>query len=168
MLVLRAEGRIQEDALYQGLLFSPSVMSDSVTPWTEARQASLCFTISRSLLKFMFIELVMPPNHLILCHPLLLRPSVFPSMRVFSNELAVRISWSRCWSFSLSISPFSEHYVKGTGAKRPPREPLPVCLVCADDLKPENTEAWKDQRPARCHVCPPVHTSGWPWKGQVP
>ena len=71
--------------------FSLSVMSDSVTPWTAARQASLSITNSRSLLKLMSIKLVMPSNHLILCHPLLLLPSVFPSIRVFSNESVFHI-----------------------------------------------------------------------------
>ena len=87
------------------LLFSHQVMSDSVTPWTAARQASLSITNSRSLLKFMFIELVMPSNHLILCRPLLLPPSIFPSIRVFSNESALHIRWPQYWSFSFSISP---------------------------------------------------------------
>ena len=72
----------------------------SVTPWTAARQASLSFTISRSLLKLMSIESVMPSNHLILCRPLLLLPSVFTSIRVFSNKLALRIRWPKYWSFS--------------------------------------------------------------------
>ena len=76
-----------------------SVMSDSATPWTVAHQASLSFTISWSLFKLMFIELVMPYNHLILCHPLLLLPSIFPSIRVFSNESA-HIRWPKYWSFS--------------------------------------------------------------------
>ena len=77
------------------LLFSCSVLSDclSATPWTTERQASLFFTISQSLLKLMSNESVMPPNHHILCHPLLLLPSIFPSIRVFSNELALRIRW---------------------------------------------------------------------------
>ena len=74
-----------------------------VTPWTAARQASLSFTISWSLIKLMCIESVMPPNHLILCHPLLL-PSVFPSIRVFSSELALHIRWPKYWTFSFSIS----------------------------------------------------------------
>ena len=73
------------------LLFSPSVVFDSMTPWTAARQASLSFTISWSLLKFMSIELVMPSSHLLLCCPLLLPPLVFPSIRVFSNELTLHI-----------------------------------------------------------------------------
>ena len=79
------------------------------TPWTAARWASLSFTISRNLLKFMCIEPVMPSNHLILCHPLLLLPSTFPSIKVFSNELALRIRWPEHWSFSFSISASSEY-----------------------------------------------------------
>ena len=79
------------------------------TPWTEARQASLSFTISCSLLKLMSIELVMPFSHLILCRPLILLPSIFPSIRVFSNELALCIRWPKFWSFSFSISPFNEY-----------------------------------------------------------
>ena len=79
------------------------------TPWTAACQASLSITNSRSLLKPMSIESVMPSNHLILCYPLLLLPSIFPSIRVFSNESALRIRWPRYWSFSFSISPSNEH-----------------------------------------------------------
>ena len=92
-----------------GLLFSRSVVSDSATPWTAACQASLSFTISWSLLKLMSVESVMPSNHLILCHPLLLQPSIFPSIRVSSNESALRIRWPKYWSFSFSISPSSEY-----------------------------------------------------------
>ena len=73
------------------------------TPWTAACQASLSFTISQSLRKLMSIELVMSSNHLILCHPLLLMPSIFPSIRVFSNESALRIRWPKYWGFSFSI-----------------------------------------------------------------
>ena len=80
-----------------------------VTPWTAARQASLSFTISQSFLKLMSFELVIPSNHLILCHPLLLLPSVFPSIKVFSNESAFRIRWPKFWSFSFSISPSKEY-----------------------------------------------------------
>ena len=79
------------------------------TPWTTAYQVSRSFTISQSFLKLMSIESVMPSNHLILCRPLLLLPSVFPSIRVFSNELAFCIRWPRYWSFSFSISPSSEY-----------------------------------------------------------
>ena len=80
-----------------------------MTPWTAAHQASLSITNSQSLLKLMSIELVMPSNHLILCCPLLLLPSVFPSIRVFSNESALHIRWSKYWSFSFNISPSSEY-----------------------------------------------------------
>ena len=80
-----------------------------MTPWTAACQAPLSSTISQSLLKFVSIESVMLSNHLILCHPLLLLPSIFPSIRVFSYELALRIGWPKYWSFSFSISPSSEY-----------------------------------------------------------
>ena len=80
-----------------------------VTPWTAAHQASLSFTISWSLLKLMPIELMMPSNHLILCLPLLLLPSIFPSIRVFSSELALWIRWPKYWIFSLSISLSNEY-----------------------------------------------------------
>ena len=79
------------------------------TPWTAAHQASLSISNSQSLPKLMSTELVMPSNHLILCHPLLLLPSVFPSIRVFSSESAFRIMWPKYWSFSFSISPSNEH-----------------------------------------------------------
>ena len=78
-------------------------------PWTAAHQASLSFTISWSLLKFISIESVMPSNHLILCRPLLLLPSIFPSIRVFSSESALHIRWSKYWSFSFNISPSNEY-----------------------------------------------------------
>ena len=80
-----------------------------VTSWTAAQQASLSFTVSQSLLKLMSIESMMPSNHLILCHPLLLLLSIFPSIRVFSNESALCIRWSKYWSFSFSISPSNEY-----------------------------------------------------------
>ena len=89
------------------LLFSHQVLSNSETPWTAACQASLSLTISRSLPKFMSIEPVMPSNHLTLYCSLLLLPSIFPSIRVFSNELALSIRWPKYWSFS--ISPSSEY-----------------------------------------------------------
>ena len=92
-----------------GLLFSHSVVSDSATPWTAARQASLSFTMSWSLLKIMSIDSVMLSNHLILCRPLLLLSSIFPSIKVISNELAFPIRWPKYWSFSLSISPSNEY-----------------------------------------------------------
>ena len=89
--------------------FSCLVMSNSVTTWTAACQASLSITISQSLLKLMSIESVMPSNHLILCCPLLLPPSIFPSIRVFSNESVIRIRWLKYWSSSFSISPSNEY-----------------------------------------------------------
>ena len=79
------------------------------TPGTAAYQASLSITNSQSLLKLMFFELVMPSNHLILCHPLLLLPSIFPSIRVFSNVSILHIRWSMYWSFSFNISPSNEY-----------------------------------------------------------
>ena len=88
-----------------GLQFSCSVMSDSTAAWTAAHQASLSITNSWNLLKLMSIELVMPSNHFILCHPLLLLPSIFPNIRVFSKEAVLCLKWS----FSIYISPFSEH-----------------------------------------------------------
>ena len=78
-------------------------------PMTAAHQASLSFTISRSLLKLMSIESVMPSNHLILCHPFRLLPSIFPSLRVFSSESVLYIGWPKYWSFSFSISPSNEY-----------------------------------------------------------
>ena len=80
-----------------------------VTPWIAAYQASLSFTNSQSLLKLMSIELVMASNHLIVCRALLLLPSIFPSIRVFSNESALCIRWPKYWSFSFSISPSNEY-----------------------------------------------------------
>ena len=84
-------------------------MSDSATPWTVACQASLSITNSQSLLKLMFISSVMPYNHLILCHPLLLLSSIFSSIQVFSSESVLCIRWPKYWSFSFSISPFDEY-----------------------------------------------------------
>ena len=78
-------------------------------PWTAARHASLSITNSWSLLRLMCIELVMPSSHLILCHPLLLLPSIFPSIRVFSNESVLRIRWPKYWNFSFSVSPSNEY-----------------------------------------------------------
>ena len=80
-----------------------------MTPWTAARQAFLSITNSQSPPKLMSIELLMPSNHLILSHPLLLLPSIFPSIRVFSNESALHIRWPKYWSFSFNISPSNEH-----------------------------------------------------------
>ena len=86
-----------------------SVVSDFATPWTAVLQASLSIINSQSLLKLMSIESMMPSNHLILCHPLLLPPSIFPSIRVFSNESALCIRWPKYWSFSFNISPSNEY-----------------------------------------------------------
>ena len=85
-------------------------MSNSVTPWTAARQASLSFTIAQSLLKLMSIELLIPSSHLVLCSPLLLLPSIFPSIMVFSNESVLHFRWPKYWSFSFSISPSNEYF----------------------------------------------------------
>ena len=94
---------------FSSVQFNHSVVSNSATPWTAACQASLSITNSWSLLKLISIELVMPSNHLILCHPLLLLPLIFPSLRVFSNGSALRIRWPKYWSFSFNISPSNEH-----------------------------------------------------------
>ena len=94
------------------LIWVQSVQSLSptlVTPWTATCQASLSFTISQSLLKLMSIKSVMPSSHLILCRPLLLLPSIFPSIRVFSNESVLHIRWPKHWSFSFNISLPNEH-----------------------------------------------------------
>ena len=80
-----------------------------MTPWTAAREASLSVTNTWSLLRFMSIELMMPSNHLILCRPLLLLPSIFPSIRVFSNVSVLHIRWPKYWNFSFSISPSNEY-----------------------------------------------------------
>ena len=91
------------------MLFSRSVVPDSAAPWTAASQVSLSFTVSQSLLKITSIEWVMPSNQLVLCHPFLLLPSIFPSIRVFSSESTVHIRWPEDWSFCFSISPSNEY-----------------------------------------------------------
>ena len=88
---------------------SLSLVQLFVTPWTVACQASLPITSSQSLLKLMSIEWVMPSKHLILCHPLLLPPSIFPSIKIFSSESVLCIKWPKCWSFNVSIRPSNEH-----------------------------------------------------------
>jgi len=98
-----------EPAILSSVQFSHSVVSDSATPWTTACQASLSISNSWSLPKLMSTELLMPSNHLILCCPLLLLPSIFPSIRVFSNESPLHIRWPKYWSFSFSISPSNEY-----------------------------------------------------------
>ena len=100
--------------LYSSPLWALSSVAHSCLtpcdPWTAAHQASLSITNSQNLLiKLMYIESVMPSNHLIPCHPLLLLPSIFPSIRVFSNESVLPIRWPKSWSFSFSISPSNEH-----------------------------------------------------------
>ena len=95
--------------IFSSVQFSCSVESDFVIPWTAACQASLSITNSWSLLKLMSAESVMPSNHLILCYPLFLLPSIFPSIRVFSDESALHIRWPKSWSFSFNISPSNEH-----------------------------------------------------------
>ena len=103
--VMGTKGRVQFSSVQ--LLSSVQLF---VTPWTMAAcQASLSITNFQSLPKLMSIEMVMPSNHLILCHPLLLLPSIFPSIRVFANESSLHISWPKYWSFSFNISPSSEH-----------------------------------------------------------
>ena len=96
--------RVNEHSVQFSSLQSLSRVRLFVTPWTAAHQASLSIVNSRSLIKLMSIELVMPSNHLMLCHPLLLPPSNFPSIRVFSNKLVLRIRWPKYWSFSISPS----------------------------------------------------------------
>ena len=102
-------GNVNTEWVLSDIQFSRSVLSDSATPWTTARQASLSITNSRSLLKLKSIESEMSSSHLILCHPLLLLPSIFPSIRVFSNESALCIRWPKYRSFSFNISPSNEH-----------------------------------------------------------
>ena len=115
----RSAGRLQHSAMVKARLRTQAIIAVQllslawlfVTPWTAARQASLSFPISWSLLKLMSIELVVPDNHLVLCYLLLLLPSIFPSIRVFSNESVLRIRWPMYWSFSFSISPSNEYSV---------------------------------------------------------
>ena len=94
---------------FSSVQFSRLVVSDSATSWTAAHQASLSITNSWTLLKLMSIESMLPSNQLILCCPLLLLPSICPSIRVFSNESALRIRWPKYWSFSFNINPSNEH-----------------------------------------------------------
>ena len=106
------DGMIWENSIETCLFISVQLLSHVwlfVTPWTAACQASLSITNSWSLPKLMSVESVMPSNHLILCHPLLLLPSIFPRIRVFSNESDLCIRWPKYWSFSFSISPSNEH-----------------------------------------------------------
>ena len=108
-LLFQHSSYISPEVLAFVVVQSPSRVQLFMTPWTVARQASPSLTISQSLPKLMSIESVMLSNHLILCHPLLLLPSIFASIRVFSNESAVHIKWPKYWSFSFSISPSNEY-----------------------------------------------------------
>ena len=105
-------GSPEKSLIYVYMKTNPSIVVQSpshvrlfTVPWIAVCQASLSFTVSRSLPKFMSIESVMPSNHLVLCHPFLLLPSIFPSIRVFFNESVLHIRWPKYWSFSFSISP---------------------------------------------------------------
>ena len=120
-------------------MFSYSVVCDSVIPWTAAHQASLSFSISRSLLKLMSIESVMLSNHFILCHPLLLLPSISPSIRVFSNELASPIKGLKYWSFSTS-SHSTLHQIIGFVKKF-------IWVFLSDSLRPHRWQPIRLPRP---------------------
>ena len=100
---------LETDRSVSSVQFSHSAMSNSATPWTAAHQASLSITSSQSVFKLMCIESVMSSNHLILCHPLLLPPSIFPSITVFSNESVLHIRWPKYWSCNFSISPSQDY-----------------------------------------------------------
>ena len=104
-----ALSQLCESSRFSCLVQSLSRVQLFVTPWTAAKQASLSITNSQSLPKFTSIELVRPSNHLILWHPLLLLPSIFPSISVFSSESSLRMKWPKYWSFSFSIGPSNEH-----------------------------------------------------------
>ena len=110
-LEIAKKGKLETMLFLALQVVSHSVQSLShvAAPKTAARQASMSITNSWNLLQFMYIKLVMPSNHLILCHLLLLLPSIFPSIRVFSNKSGVCIRWPKNWSFSFSISPFNEY-----------------------------------------------------------
>ena len=125
------------------------------TPWTAACQASLSTTNSQSLLKLMSIEPVMPSNHFILCCPLLLPPSIFPSIRVFSNESVLHIRWSRYWSFSFNISPSNEYsglisfrmdWLEFLAVEGTLKSPLTVG-VCGSEQTVENSQRDRNTRP---------------------
>ena len=106
---VRNMNEMNELKCISSIQFSCSVVSDSATPWTAARQASLSITSSRSLLKLISIESVMPSKHLILCSPLIFLPSIFPSIRIISNVSVLLIRWTKYWSFSFSVSPSNEY-----------------------------------------------------------
>ena len=110
---------------------TPQASAQFVTPWTAACQASLSITNSWSSLKLMSIESVMPSNHLILCHPLLLLPSIFPSIRVFSNESVLCIRWPKHWNFSFSISPSQSITAQKSNCLPSPGQ---LCFPASDGL----------------------------------
>ena len=135
-----------------------------VTPWTAAHQASLSFTISWNLLKLMFIESVMPSNHLILCCSLLLLPSIYPRIKVFSNELALHIRWPKYWSFSFSISLFNE-YLGLFSFRGFPKGRLRQYSVCLQCRRP-GFDPWVGKIPWRrkwqlTPVLTPRESHGW-------
>ena len=107
-MIEKMQEMLNKNLLLLLLLSRFSCVQLFAAPWTAAHQASLSFTVSWSFLKFMSIELVMPSNHLILCRPLLLLPSIFPSIRAFSNDSALHIRWPKYWSFTFNISPSNE------------------------------------------------------------
>ena len=121
-----------------------SVQSLFATLWTAAHQASLSITNSQSPPKLMSIESVMPSNHLILCRPHLLLPSVFPSIRVFSNESALRIRWPKYWSFSFSISPSNKH--PGLIAKKSLRSNERTAMLLFDNEYSNVLQTLKDEK----------------------
>ena len=116
-----------------------------VTPWTASRQASPSFPVSQSVLKLMCIDSVMPSNQLLLCRPLILLPSIFPSIRVFSIDLALHIRWPKYWSFSFSVSPglehiFPAHFVLLLPSGRPLFAPCVCVYASIDTAVSEQTE----------------------------
>ena len=123
------------------VVYSLSHVPLFVTPWTAAHQSSLSFTISQSLLKLMSIELMMPSNHPILCCPLLHLPSIFPSIRVFSNESALRIRWPKYWSFSFSLSPSNVRHRN-----------VPLWMFFKDCFKSRRWEYLYDPDSSKCQM----------------
>ena len=125
--------------------------SNSATSWTAGHQASLPFTISQSLLKLICVELVMPSNHLILCHPLFLLPSIFPSIRVISNKSVLCIRWPEYWSFSFGISPTLMKYLDSYFFES-------TCIIYALNLKKYISLDIKRQAISGCtsdgNICP--------------
>ena len=150
----------------QSVQFLRSVVSNSVTPWTVARQASLSITSSWSLFKLMSIESVIPSNHLILCRPLLLSASIFPSIRVFSSEPVLRIRWPKYWSFSFSISPSNEysggiHKQMKSKHSPPPQGGTSITRAPPIHLGPTTCpfqEELDSQRSSSCKVLPDLPT----------